>query len=1292
MKKIYIVLFGLISSLSHSQTYNRYYNSWRLGLNIGGMWQTADVRSTAGVAGGFTLEKGILENEMHFFSLAIRGRGLFGNTYGLDPGRNYNVKDNPALNGTYNPSIRYDTTTGYIYNNYRTQISEGALELQISFNRLRQKTGIILNLWGGVGLSGFRANTNLLGSDDKMYNYYKVDSAGTGDAGSILSANKNLMDKSYESYANGSKAKNLITFSPSAGIGLGYQLGQGASIVFEYKVTFPQGLNADYLDGITGLNNDPIAKHKDYYHYAGINFLFTLRGKGKSTQSSTNVSNYTPANTNTNTTYVPPTQTVSTSTPLSPPVVNITSPNYTPYNIGSANYTVKAKINNVTSKQQVSVNYNGVNVLNFNYYNGSIDFPVILNAGNNNVVISATNKAGSDSKSAAIVYAGAPPQITITNPSTNPYTSNSTPVTINANIINVSSSNDITAKFNGTPVNFFSYNLQNSLFSVQLPLVKGNNSLEIQAVNSFGRDSKTQTIIYSPVVNMTNNTASRPVVVTILDPATNPFTVKTSNYNVKAKVTSISSASQVTVNVNNAVTNFNYNAGSVTFNAPLNLGANNITVSANNGLSGDAKSTVIVYEMDRVVAPPKVTIIHPNPSPFTTNSSTFNFKAFVQQVNNRNQLEVKLNGNLVSSYSFNAESGYIDLASNLISGNNVFEVKATNADGNATGSGTVIYKIVSTELSLDPPITICHKNENGSRQTISILQSQWATHQAHGDVMGACPKVLGTDVNVDPDITICHKETNGARQTITIKESQWNLHQAHGDVKGACPNIQGEGVNLDPDMVICHKNNDGTKQTLTIKQSQWSSHQSHGDEQGSCPNLNAGDVNLDPEISICHKNADGTKQNLKIRQSQWSTHQAHGDVMGTCPKVNGGGDPGLDADITICHKNNDGSKQTLTIKQSQWADHQSHGDQMGACGRGGNVDMDLVICHKNSDGTKQTITIKQSEWSSHEAHGDVTGTCPIEDPDITICHKNADGSKETKVIKQSGWASHQAHGDVMGVCQTGSNLGGPKGLEDKKITICHIPPGNTGNPQTIEIPESAWPAHEAHGDTKGACAPNTGGNTGGTEKKITICHIPPGNTGNPQTIEIPESAWPAHEAHGDTKGACAPNTGGNTGGNEKKITICHIPPGNTGNPQTIEIPESAWPAHEAHGDTKGACAPNNNGNNGGGNTGGGNSGGNTGGGNSGGNEKKIKICHIPPGNTGNPQTIEIPESAWPAHEAHGDTKGECASSKKEGQIEAPKGRPMKTVEEQKTTPKETPAETPKEEPKQGVKPGIGRPR
>ncbi|MBI2440263.1 MAG: hypothetical protein HYV35_02715, partial [Lentisphaerae bacterium] len=37
------------------------------------------------------------------------------------------------------------------------------------------------------------------------------------------------------------------------------------------------------------------------------------------------------------------------------------------------------------------------------------------------------------------------------------------------------------------------------------------------------------------------------------------------------------------------------------------------------------------------------------------------------------------------------------------------------------------------------------------------------------------------------------------------------------------------------------------------------------------------------------------------------------------------------------------------------------------------------------------------------------------------------------------------------------------------LLICHHPPGNPENRQTIRINETAWPAHEAHGDSLGAC-------------------------------------------------------------------------------------------------------------------------------------------------------------------------------------------------------------------------------
>lgn len=44
-----------------------------------------------------------------------------------------------------------------------------------------------------------------------------------------------------------------------------------------------------------------------------------------------------------------------------------------------------------------------------------------------------------------------------------------------------------------------------------------------------------------------------------------------------------------------------------------------------------------------------------------------------------------------------------------------------------------------------------------------------------------------------------------------------------------------------------------------------------------------------------------------------------------------------------------------------------------------------------------------------------------------------------------------------------------KGKYDGKVNICHIPPGNPGNPQILSISVNAVAAHLAHGDVLGAC-------------------------------------------------------------------------------------------------------------------------------------------------------------------------------------------------------------------------------
>ena len=140
-----------------------------------------------------------------------------------------------------------------------------------------------------------------------------------------------------------------------------------------------------------------------------------------------------------------------------------------------------------------------------------------------------------------------------------------------------------------------------------------------------------------------------------------------------------------------------------------------------------------------------------------------------------------------------------------------------------------------------------------------------------------------------------------------------------------------------------------------------------------------------------------------------------------------------------------------------------------------------------------------------------------------------------------------------------------------------------------------------------------------TEEKIIICHYPPGNTGNPQQLEIPSSAWPAHQARGDVLGPCPSNNNGNSGGssgnsggadnnghgnNEDGVDVSNPGQGNGGPNGTTDQSGSVDNESTGSGAATGTESTDstgndiNNGSNSNGNSGNGNSNGNGGGNNS----------------------------------------------------------------------------------------------
>ena len=70
----------------------------------------------------------------------------------------------------------------------------------------------------------------------------------------------------------------------------------------------------------------------------------------------------------------------------------------------------------------------------------------------------------------------------------------------------------------------------------------------------------------------------------------------------------------------------------------------------------------------------------------------------------------------------------------------------------------------------------------------------------------------------------------------------------------------------------------------------------------------------------------------------------------------------------------------------------------------------------------------------------------------------------------------------MGAYEFQGDCGGfPCGNNDNKVLLCHVPPGNTGNEQTLCISPNAVPAHLANheGDHCGPCSPRLQADVGG---------------------------------------------------------------------------------------------------------------------------------------------------------------------------------------------------------------------
>lgn len=711
MKKIVLLFLLAVTTVTIAQSdYRELPGRWRLGFNMGGIWESSDVKPSPGLGGGFTIEKILNKrsNALLGFSLGLRYLG--GRTYGLAATPTYDILKNEALNGTYNPVIRYDSMPGYFFANHKTFIQEGSLELKMNFPRLEKNTGIIFHLWGGIGIGKYKTWIDALDKDGNMYDFSRL--KGQHVSQSDLTR---IYDGKYETLAMGSGTNGTFCILPSIGAGLGYRLSKHVSLVLEHKISFP---GTNLLDGIEYPKNCPVTGSKDFYNYTSVGLVFTFYGQHHSHSSSSSNSNVhtNPVGTQT----VASNNTGYTAPVVYPPTVAITYPGNN-YNSAYDYTSVNAVVHNISSSQQISISQNGypINHYTFNSSNGVLHFQTFLALGANNFVISATNSGGTASQGLTVNYNPVPTFTTNGLSTTVGSTVTTTNTVVTTNTVTTIGSPTVNPVFTGTTAptgtTVATGTVSGSIHTgTTVPTTTVSTTHTVtptfttsttNTVAATGTVSPTVTVTptfttsttgtVSPTDGPFHGTATvtplKPVV-SFIDPNVYPAETTNATFNVIGSVLNVTGASQILVSVNgNNVPDFVYNPTNkqVTFVGVLQLGYNTITIKGTNNYGSDSKSIVINHK--QAGRPPKVHIANPSTSPFTSLQSNVIVSGYVYNVVSSSDINVTANG-APSNFNYNLNTHEITVALNLSLGNTIVNIKATNPFGNDVSSITLTYQ------------------------------------------------------------------------------------------------------------------------------------------------------------------------------------------------------------------------------------------------------------------------------------------------------------------------------------------------------------------------------------------------------------------------------------------------------------------------------------------------------------------------------------------------------------------------------------------------------------------------
>lgn len=355
--------------------------------------------------------------------------------------------------------------------------------------------------------------------------------------------------------------------------------------------------------------------------------------------------------------------------------------------VNSPQVLLKAKVENVSVKQDIHLLLNNINVPVFNFNNTlkTVDAALILVPGTNTITISSSNPCGSDIETVVIQYNDCKaPNVDITNLTNQTVTNGAFNLT--ANIQNMPTTEGLLLTHNGSPIN---YSYFNGILNSSVALIPGMNTFKLTASKSCGNSSETILVNYNDCIAPG---------ITIINPTASGITVNTVNYNFKANITNISNNQQVSLKLNGQNQPFTFNNGQLEANVSLINGINNILVSVNNTCGTDTETTTINLVN---CIPPQIVVSNQNSTGLTVTNSTFAYQATISGASNANAIIFKQNGQ-VKPFTF--AGGILNSSLTLLPGNNIITVSVTNDCGVDIETNTINFdNCISPVISFTNP-------------------------------------------------------------------------------------------------------------------------------------------------------------------------------------------------------------------------------------------------------------------------------------------------------------------------------------------------------------------------------------------------------------------------------------------------------------------------------------------------------------------------------------------------------------------------------------------------------------